>query len=134
MRIFGYLNSITYEKEELDFTDEEIYGNYDIHMINRWVSMCDTYLPFVNDINMYPIPKDMHYKYLSGKIPKRKQFFNYIKKQDKDIITLKKMICRYFECNMREADDYLRRLDENQIDQILDAFSYGKNGRKIVNV
>jgi len=134
MTLFEILNAITNEKPELDFHNDEISSGYEPRVINRWISMCDMYIPMVNNINRHEIPKDVHYKYLSSVIPQRKQYFNYIKKEDKQITAVKRLICNYVECNMREVEDYLKRLSDDEVNDIIEAFSYGKDGKSRIEV
>lgn len=123
--IFYYINNLSFFKEELDFTDEEIASGYDPYMINRWLSMSDMNIPLINNINKYNMPKEIHYKYLLNAIPQRKQFLTYIKKDDK-MFEVKKMLVHMFECNMREAEDYLNRLDDTTIQEIINSYEFGK--------
>ncbi|MFW6247424.1 MAG: hypothetical protein ACOC22_04625, partial [bacterium] len=78
MKIWDYLKSLT-SKEELDFNDDEVRKDYNPYIINRFVSMCDVYLPLANEINKYDIPKEVHYRFYYSTLPKRNQFFKYIK-------------------------------------------------------
>jgi hypothetical protein len=127
MEIFDYLKALTDGNENLDFDNDEIEKNYQPYMINRFISMCDLYVPIVNEINKYDIPKKAHFQYFFSILPKRKQFFNYIKKK-KDLNENQKIIlCNYFQIGKKEVDEYIRLLDESQIEEILEIYRYGKN-------
>ena len=122
MNFFDHLNDLTIHKKEFDPTNDEQRKSYIPYMINRFVSMTDVYLPFVNEINQYPdLPKETHHRYFSKILPKRKHFFQYIKKKKDVSIEDKEKICEYFECSTREAERYM---DEMTIEQI----------RKIVSI
>jgi hypothetical protein len=95
-------------------------------MINRYISMCDFYLPLVNEINKYDIPKNVHYRYFLSSLPKRKQFFKYISKGKDVNKDDKEKIAKYFECGNREAEMYLEILSEDQVKTIVQKFDYGK--------
>jgi hypothetical protein len=127
MELFDYLKSLTERNEDLDFDNEEIRKGYQPYMINRFVSMVEVFIPIVNEINKYDVPKNIHYKYLYSIIPKRKQFFNYIKKK-KDLTNQEKIvIANYFEVGLKEAEKYIDLLEESQIKEILEIYRYGKN-------
>lgn len=127
MELFDYLNSMTEKKEELDFDNDEIKKGYQPYLINRFVSMPEVYVQVVNEINKYDIPKHVHYRYMNSFLPKRKQYFNYIKKK-KDLSQDEKLlIANYFEVGMGDAERYINMLDEEQIKEILKIFKYGKN-------
>ena len=79
MKIFDYLNAMTQDKTTLDFSSDEVSKGYSQFMINRWISMVDVFAPFVNDMNKYDVPKDVHYEFFKCFLPKRKTFFPYIK-------------------------------------------------------
>lgn len=130
MNIFDYLKSVTSEKVDLDFEDEEIQKDYDIRMMNRYISMCDMYLPIVNEINRFSnvIDKKSHYKYYLNTLPQRNVFFKYIKK-DKDIHMVKKMLVKFFKISMKETDHYLKYLSDDDINKVVDSFTYGKNSQ-----
>ena len=101
------------------------------------------YITIVDEVNKYDLPKEIHYKYYRAIIPQRKFpkklpenkqkiFFPYIKKP-KDLNKIEKQcIANYFEIGLKEAEMYIRLLDEDQIKQIIDLYTYGKGA--IANV
>jgi hypothetical protein len=127
MELFDYLNAMTEKKEELDFNNPEISSKYQPYMINRFVSMSEVFLPFVNEINKYQVPKEIHYKYLFSILPKRKQFFKYIKSTKDLSLQEKKILANYFNIGMKEAEEYIQILDDSQIKEILEIYRCGKN-------
>jgi len=127
MNIFDHLNNLSYLKNPPDFSNDEFKKSYNKFMINRWISMVDLFVPIVNEINKYDIPENVHYVYYQSIIPKRKYFFKYIKRS-KDLTEKdKEYIARYFEVGKKEAETYINILDEEQIDEILNIYKYGKN-------
>lgn len=128
MELFDFLKSLTEKKEFLDFSNEEIRKNYQPFLINRFVSMAEIYTQVVNEINKYPdIPKESHFRYLFSILPKRKQFFNYIKKKKDLSQTEKQAIANYFEVGLTDAERYIQLLSDNQIKEILEIYRYGQN-------
>ncbi|MFW6122156.1 MAG: hypothetical protein ACOC80_14840 [Petrotogales bacterium] len=127
MELFDYLDGLTVDNKDLDFSDEEVNKGYPDYMINRFVSMSEIYVPVVNEINKYDVPNSTHYRYYFSILPKRKHYFKYVKKK-KDLDQKEKMvIARYFEVGLKDAERYIQLLDEKQIKEILEIFSYGKN-------
>jgi len=127
MKLSDYLKALTEKKQELDFDNEEIRKDYQPYLINRFVSMAEVFIPVVNEINRYDLPKNTHFRYMFSLLPKRKQFFPYIKKA-KDLTQTEKLIlANYFEVGLKEAERYISILDEKQIEEILSIFRYGKN-------
>jgi len=127
MEIFDYLKALTENNEDLDFDNEEVRKGYQPYMINRFISMCEVFVPVVDEINKYDIPKNVHFKYFFSLMPKRKQFFNYIKKKKDFSIQEKQIIANYFEVGIADAERYIQILEEKQIKEILEIFRYGKN-------
>lgn len=129
MKIFDYLKAVTIDKTDLDFDDEDVKKDYSQRMMNRWISMNEIFIPMINKLNgLKNLPDEIHYKYLLAELPQRKLYFKYISKEDENIEMVKRMICLYFKCSLKESVDYLQRLNDDEIQSIIDAFSYGRNG------
>lgn len=126
LSLFDHLNNLTENKIEYDPMNDVQTKSYEPYMINRYISMCDFYLPLVNEINKYDIPKNVHYRYFLSSLPKRKQFFKYISKGKDVNKDDKEKIAKYFECGNREAEMYLEILSEDQVKTIVRKFDYGK--------
>ncbi|MFA5484926.1 MAG: hypothetical protein WC260_01630 [Candidatus Pacearchaeota archaeon] len=129
MNIFDYLNGMTEDKEELDFSNDEVSKGYRPYMINRYVSMIDVFSEFVNELNKYDLPKETHYNIYKSILPKRKLFFPYIKKTKDLNLEEKKYIANYFEVGLREAEQYINILSEDEIKEILKIYVYGTNSK-----
>lgn len=122
MKLSEYLNAITKDKTELDFNDNEVKKGYVPYIINRFVSMCDLYIPIVNQINQYDLSKDIHFKFYQALLPKRKQFFKYIPKAKDLNVDEKRKIAKYFEIGLKEAEQYIRIMSQEDIDKILEIY------------
>lgn len=118
LSLFEHLNNLTVNKEPFDVEDEGQVKSYEPYMINRFVSMTKAYTLLVNEINKYDVPKNVHYEYYLSALPKRKQFFKYIKKNQKDEGEILKRLCLYYEIGKREAKQYLNLLSSEQVDEI----------------
>ena len=126
MELFDYLNAFTFQKLDLDFNNDEINKKYQPFLINRFVSMAEIFIPLVNEINRYNVPKSAHYRYYLQSLPKRKQYFKYIKKAKDLDLDQKKLIAEYFEVGLKDAERYINIMEEKEIQDILDVFKYGK--------
>jgi len=119
--IFYFLNSMTSTKEDLDFSDDEIKKGYEKFFINKWVSMCELFIPLVNEINKYDIPKNVHYEYYKNSLPKRKVFFSFIKKEKIEDDDYNKLVClcNYYQIGMKDAKEYLLLMSNSEVEKIV---------------
>jgi hypothetical protein len=95
-------------------------------MINRFVSMCEMYVPLVNAINQYNVPKDIHYNFFLSSLPKRNQFFKYIKKKKDVKEETKQKLAEYYNFGSRDVEAAANVLTERQQKEIEEVFNYGK--------
>ena len=118
--LFDYLNNICVDK--LSITNDDT--DYTPYMINRFVSMSHLYVPMVNEINKYQLPSTVHNEYMCSVLPKRKQYFKYLKKpkEDKNYTKNIECLCRYYEIGKKEAELYLDMLSKEQIKEITDLY------------
>ena len=123
LSLFDHLNNLSEKK--IEFNPED-HKNYEPYMINRFVSMCDLFIPLVNEINRYDVPKELHYKYYLNSIPKRKQFFKYISKKKDEHKENRKNVMKYFQCGSKDVVEYLKILTEEQLEEINKKFEGGR--------
>jgi len=106
MTIFDWLNEISYNKRPWSSFNNEDRESFNSYMINRFISMKENYIDFVNTIQKYSINKELLYNYYCQLIPKRKIFFRYIKPKkstlNSNLITI---LAKYFESSEREIKD-----------------------------
>ena len=106
MTIFDWLNEISYNKRPWSSFNNEDRESFNSYMINRFISMKENYIDFVNTIQKYSINKELLYNYYCQLIPKRKTFFRYIKPKkntlNSNLITI---LAKYFELSKREIKD-----------------------------
>ena len=127
--LFKILDAITYTKENLNFTDPEVLKAYDVYTINRWLSMVDMYLKFVNDtVNRYAMDKESHFNFLRSSLPTQKVVrWNYIKKNKNKTLTEIKYIANYFEVGLNEAELYVNLMSEESVNELLNKYKHGRN-------
>lgn len=128
MDLFEYLAGITEKKIPFNPKDDAMVKGYNPYIINRFVSMCESFLPLVNEINKYPeLNKETHYNFFLSALPKRKQYFNYIKKA-KDLTEEEvDYVAQYFNITAREARGHIRLLDRESVEEIIKKYRYGQS-------
>ena len=121
MQIFDWLKQITYEKQSWDSFTEEDKTSFNPYMIHRFLSMNPEYIEFVNLIQNIPYTeKEKIYKLYLYMIPKKNMFLKYIKSsRTKTREELLQHLASYYECSLREADEYYHMLHNDTIKGIL---------------
>lgn len=119
MKLFDHIDNVSLHKREL--TEDEL-KSYSPYMINRFVSMSEMFLPMVNILNQFDIPKDVHNRFMQGFIPKRKQYFKYISSKKDNKSYEIECLQKYFEVGLNEAEGYLDILTAVQLKDIVDKF------------
>ena len=121
MQIFDWLKQITYEKQSWDSFTEEDKVSFNPYMIHRFLSMNPEYIEFVNLIQNIPYTeKEKVYKLYLYMIPKKNMFLKYIKSNRVKIKDeLLNHLASYYECSLREADEYYHMLHNDTIKGIL---------------
>lgn len=120
MNLFDWINEITYNKRSWNsFTDED-KSEFNLFIINRFLSMNPDNIDVINLIQRYPTCSNkVVYKYYCDLLPKKKSFFKYIKssiKWEKETVD---KVAEYYKCSTREAKEYINILNDNQIKDIL---------------
>ena len=131
MDLFEYLGGITEKKIPFNEKDDAMVKGYNPFIVNRFVSMCESFLMLVNEINKYPeLTKKTHYNFYLSSLPKRKQYFKYIKKA-KDLSEEEiKYVADYFDVTPREARSHIQVLSEDDIKTIIGKYKYGQTKTK----
>lgn len=84
--MFNYLNDILFNKKGNELSNVDDEQNYNMFMINRWISMyspdvCNVVNSTVNWLHPVFETKQQHYQFLSKVLPTyRRKFIQYIKK------------------------------------------------------
>jgi hypothetical protein len=121
MQIFDWLKQITYEKQSWDSFTEEDRTSFNPYMVHRFLSMNPEYIEFVNLIQNIPYTeKEKIYKLYLYMIPKKNMFLKYIKSnRTKTREELLQHLASYYECSLREADEYYHMHHSDTIKNIL---------------
>ena len=132
MKIFDWLNQITYNKQPWNSFTEEDKKSFEPYMIHRFLSMNPEYIEFVNLVQTFPYTdKEKIYNIYLYMIPRKKMFLKYIKsstkkKQEK----LLGYIASYYECSLGEANEYIDILRENGVKDILNKIGVDEKEQK----
>ena len=132
MKIFNWLNQITYDKQPWNSFTEEDKKSFEPYMIHRFLSMNPEYIEFVNLVQTFPYTdKEKIYNIYLYMIPKKKMFLKYIKsslkkRQEK----LLGYVASYYECSLGEANEYIDILRENGIKDILNKMGVDEKEQK----
>jgi hypothetical protein len=127
LKLFDHLNNLTVNKVEYDSDNDEQVKTYQPYMINRFISMSELYLPIVNQINKcHNLPKEAHYTYFNTTLPKRRQYFKYVKKKVEISEEDRNLLCKYYKVGPRQVDEYINILTPEQIKIVVN--KYKKNG------
>jgi hypothetical protein len=132
--IFEWLNEITYHKTDINLIDEKSWDSFIPYLIHRFISMKPEYVELTDQIQSIPHEhKKQIYLAYKGILPKQKTYFKYIKgdKIDKDNKLLSK-ISVYYECSLKEANDYCNILTKEELKGIL--VQMGCDSKEIKNL
>ena len=133
--IFDILKALTETKKILDFDKLSVRKGYSQFMINRWLSMNEFTLMFVEDINtLQNISDEQHFTILHSLIPQRRFYYEYAKHSKNLSNTDHQYIADYFQIGIRDAENYTRVMTDEDINGILDKYRYGKNGKQTIDV
>lgn len=123
--LFDHLENLTVKKVDFD-RNNDVQKSYSPYMTNRFVSMVDMFIPVVNEINKYDVPNDVHYNYFKAFLPKRKQYFKYMKQKNEVDQKTKDLLCEYYKCASGELEYHLKILTKEQIKTITDLYKHRK--------
>ena len=88
----------------------------------EWIVIVDLFQKYNHTLD-----NELCYIVYANYIPKGKQFLKYIKR-DKDATNkeLIKYISEYYECSLKEAEDYMNILNKPELEIMLDQFGLEK--------
>jgi len=114
MKLFDFINSITYKKNIImDSTTEAVYNPF---ITNRTLSQFIDCILLANEMNQrHHVDNKLQYDYLINRIRPKKRFKKWDKKLENDNLELVK---QYYEYNNDKARVALSLLSEQQLDII----------------
>ena len=117
-----FFNSASYKKD--DFTEEE-FKEYKPYVMNRMVAQYRDLIMFADEMNRATnLSNEEQYLFYKMLIPKKKRRTLWpTKKKNEDL----EVIMEYYGVSRMKAEDYLKILSDDQIENIKDVFNRGKN-------
>ena len=118
-----WLNSITFNKEDLTHDDPDSIKDYPPYIVNRCLSgHFDTVL-YSNEMNLHNhLDKDMQYQFYLNSLRKRKRFSPWLKK---DKVQNLNIVKQYYGYSNEKALQALRILTNEQLDYIKQRLEIG---------
>lgn len=111
---FDYVNSISYNKKEMDENLPE--NEYVPFIVNRALSYFPDTVLYANEMNINShIDKKMQYDYLMRSIRARKRFSKWHKTTTDERVQL---LQDYYKCNRQRAEEALSILSDDQLQYI----------------
>ena len=121
MKIWDWLNQITYEKKNWSSFTEDQQSSFNPYMIHRFVSMYNGYIDIANIAQKIPLTeKEKVYTIYKTLLPKKKMYLKYVKNQNQNNYKeIAEYLSDYFEISLGEADEYIYLLQEYGVRDIL---------------
>ena len=121
MKLWDWLNQITYNKQDWNSFTEEQQSSFNPYMIHRFVSMYNGYIDIANIAQKIPLTeKEKVYTIYKTLLPKKKMYLKYVKNQNQNNYKeIAEYVSDYFEISLGEADEYIYLLQEYGVRDIL---------------
>ena len=119
--IFDWLKEITLKKSEWSSFTEEQKDEFNVYMINRFLSQNEYYIDIVNVVQRIPYTeKEKIYNVYKSLIPKRNVFLKYVKSSTPTYPQkLLEYLASYIECSQVEAGEYIPLLSKDNVKNAL---------------
>lgn len=114
--LYQFIDDVTSLKTPLT-GDENQLKDYSPYMMNKTISMAPGYLNAIQVINMYDVPKEVHYEFLKSSLPRRSQFFKNIK-AGKSEEKIDNVLAEYFKVGTKDYAEIKKYLPREEIEAI----------------
>jgi len=116
MELKDWLNSVSFNKENLIKESPDVLKEYSPYIINRCLSGHIDCIMFANEMNLnHHLDKDMQYLFYLNTLRKKKRFSPWLRK---DKITDLECIKQYYGYSNEKASQALKILNKQQLDFI----------------
>ena len=123
MELKDWLNSITFNKNNLIEEDLSLTKDYAPYIVNRCLSGNLDCIMFANEMNRYPnLDKDMQYSFYLNTLRKKKRFSPWLRK---DKVTDLQSVKQYYGYSNEKASQALKILSKQQLDYIKQRLEVG---------
>jgi len=131
MTIFDFFKQVTTDKKPWSSFTEDEQKAFNPYMLHKIVSMTEAYIEVANLGQSLPYTdKEKIYKFYCELLPKKSVYSKYIKgtkiKANEDLL---KYISKFYECSLREAEEYITILRKEDMYDILN--KYGIEDKEI---
>ena len=123
MTLFDWIKQVKYEKKTWDSFSDEDKKHFSIYMVHRFLSQKEDYVELVNYVQGLSIQDpERVYRIYCNLIPKKQVYLKYTKSttksSNKDLL---KEIAKYYQCSVREAEDYMSLLGKDGCKEVLES-------------
>ena len=136
MNLFSWINELFVGKRNWDTFSDTDKKKFSPFMVNRYLSMNDDFLSFVNYFQKYTIeimPRKSVYQFYCKLLPKKKTYLKYLTGNKYKIDdTVAECLIKYFEVSKKQALEYYRLMDKKDLKLLLKKF--GKSDKEIKNM
>ena len=136
MNLFSWINELFVGKRNWDTFSDADKKKFSPFMVNRYLSMNDDFLSFVNYFQKYTIevmPPKVVYQFYCNLLPKKKTYLKYLTGNKYKIDdTVVECLIKYFEVSKKQALEYYRLMDKKDLKLLLKKF--GKSDKEIKNM
>ena len=133
MNLFSWINELFVGKRNWDTFSDADKKKFSPFMVNRYLSMNDDFLSFVNYFQKYTIevmPPKVVYQFYCNLLPKKKTYLRYLSsKKEKTNDKVVPFIMEYFEVSKLQAADYYDLMTKEDLKLLLKKF--GKSDKEI---
>ena len=133
MNLFSWINELFVGKRDWDSFSDADKKKFSPFMVNRYLSMGDDFLPFVNHFQKYTIevmPQKSVYQFYCNLLPKKKTYLRYLSgKKEKTNDSVVPFIIKYFEVSKAQAAEYYKLMPKSDLILLLKKF--GKSDKEI---
>jgi len=128
--LFEHLNNISSGKDKnyFDTLTEKEKKEFNVYMIQRYISMDSRFTNFIAYIDKYAfncLDKEMYNRLLIETLPKEKNYFKYIKKTKsvKEDELLIELLSKKIEVSKQQASEYIRFLSKDDKIKLLQGYA-----------
>ena len=133
MNLFSWINELFVGKRDWDSFSDADKKKFSPFMVNRYLSMSEDFLPFVNHFQKYTIevmPAKAVYQFYCNLLPKKKTYLRYLSgKKEKINDKVVPFIMKYFEVSKLQAAEYYDLMPKEDLKLMLKKF--GKSDKEI---
>ena len=126
MNLFSWINELFVGKRNWDTFSDADKKKFSPFMVNRYLSMNDDFLSFVNYFQKYTIeimPRKSVYQFYCKLLPKKKTYLKYLTGNKYKIDdTVVECLIKYFEVSKKQALEYYRLMDKKDLKLLLKKF------------